>query len=215
MGQGEEGHGAGHYSFAFEHPKDALRWFGAEGLTTLYNHGYRVKEVPASKVYRSESGRQVFFEHHPSADPQKAKDARDFLHPTPSSKKRKSIQKSDAAQWRSRPVLRAEDAQDLDHAAAARSLSSGSAQEGERQAYEEYSRQQRLDAMAHHFRQAGEAQKRGDRPTSERHMLAYAGHARALGIDPAGHPPPEVGERIRQLAGKRAAFRGHPADRLA
>lgn len=29
------------------------------------------------------------------------------------------------------------------------------------------------------------------------------------------HPPPEVGERIRQLAGKRAAFRGHPADRLA
>jgi NADH:ubiquinone oxidoreductase subunit 4 (subunit M) len=62
---------------------------------------------------------------------------------------------------------------------------------------------------------AGEAQKRGDRPTSDRHMLAYAGHARALGIDPAGHPPPEVGERIRQLAGKRAAFRGHPADRLA
>lgn len=129
--------------------------------------------------------------------------------------RRAGILKSDAAEWRSRPVLRAEDAQDLDHAAAARSLSSGSAQEGERQAYEEYSRQQRLDAMAHHFRQAGEAQKRGDRPTSERHMLAYAGHARALGIDPAGHPPPEVGERIRQLAGKRVAFRGHPADRLA
>ena len=128
---------------------------------------------------------------------------------------KETINKSDAAEWRSRPVLRAEDAQDLDHAAAARSLSSGSAQEGERQAYEEYSRQQRLDAMAHHFRQAGEAQKRGDRPTSERHMLAYAGHARALGIDPAGHPPPEVGERIRQLAGKKAAFRGHPADRLA
>lgn len=126
-----------------------------------------------------------------------------------------SILKSDVAEWRSRPVLRAEHAQDLDHAAAARSLSSGSAQEGERQAYEEYSRQQRLDAMAHHFRQAGEAQKRGDRLTSDRHMLAYAGHARALGIDPAGHPPPEVGERIRQLAGKRAAFRGHPADRLA
>jgi len=129
--------------------------------------------------------------------------------------RRAGILKSDAAEWRSRPVLRAEDVQDLDHAAAARSLSSGSAQEGERQAYEEYSRQQRLDAMAHHFRQAGEAQKRGDRPTSDRHMLAYAGHARALGIDPAGHPPPEVGERIRQLAGKRAAFRGHPADRLA
>lgn len=128
---------------------------------------------------------------------------------------KETINKSDVAEWRSRPVLRAEDAHDLDHAAAARSLSSGSAQEGERQAYEEYSRQQRLDAMAHHFRQAGEAQKRGDRPTSDRHMLAYTGHARALGIDPAGHPPPEVGERIRQLAGKRAAFRGHPADRLA
>jgi hypothetical protein len=129
--------------------------------------------------------------------------------------RRAGMLKSDAAEWRSLPILRPEDAQDLDHAAAARSLSSGSAQEGERQAYEEYSRQQRLDAMAHHFRQAGEAQKRGDRPTSDRHMLAYASHARALGIDPAGHPPPEVGERIRQLAGKKAAFRGHPADRLA
>lgn len=129
--------------------------------------------------------------------------------------RRAGILKSDAAEWRSRPILRPEDARDLDHAAAARSLSSGSTQEGERMAYEEYSRNQRLDAMAHHFRQAGEAQQRGDRPTSDRHMLAYAAHARAIGADPVGTPPPEVGERIRQLAGKRASFRSHPADRLA
>lgn len=153
--------------------------------------------------------------HEPEEKIAPTKQLEPQVHQNHGAKRRSIVLKSDAAEWRSRPVLRAEDAQDLDHAAAARSLSSGSAQEGERQAYEEYSRQQRLDAMAHHFRQAGEAQKRGDRPTSDRHMLAYTGHARTLGIDPADHPPPEVGERIRQLAGKRAAFRGHPADRLS
>lgn len=120
----------------------------------------------------------------------------------------------DDKQWRNRPILRHEDARDLDHAAAARAISSGSAGEGERLAYEEYSRRNRLDAMAHHHRQAGEAQARGDHQTARRHLLAYAGHARAIGADPTGQPPPEVGERIRQLEGKRAPFRGHAADRL-
>ncbi len=79
-GQGEDGNGAGHYSFAFEKPEHALKWWGRDGLQKLYEAGYRVREVPASKVYRSASGKQVFFEHAPS----KAKVhrlARGFDHP--------------------------------------------------------------------------------------------------------------------------------------
>jgi 8-oxo-dGTP pyrophosphatase MutT (NUDIX family) len=82
-GQGPEGHGAGHYQFGFEKPHHAERWFGKDGIKELYRNGYRLKAIPASKVYSSDgSGRQVFFEPHPSMPhPAEAPDAEDFDHP--------------------------------------------------------------------------------------------------------------------------------------
>ena len=67
-GQGEgpdDGNGAGYYSFAFDNPHDAMRWHGRDQLKALYDAGFRVQKVPASKVFRSVSGKQVFFEHAP------------------------------------------------------------------------------------------------------------------------------------------------------
>ncbi len=84
-GQDEEtGQGAGHYQFAFEHPHHAERWFGRDGIEKLYQHGYRLKAVKASKVYRSIGGGQVFYEHGAGNPPSaKMPDAPGFDHPTP------------------------------------------------------------------------------------------------------------------------------------
>lgn len=120
-----------------------------------------------------------------------------------------------SSQWRSRPILKEEHARDLDHAAAAHALSSGSASEGERMAYAEYTRGHSLDAAAHHYHQAAAAQKRGNRDLAERHLLKYGEYARKLGMDPMGNPGPEVGQRIRQLSQKKGpGFRAHPGDKL-
>lgn len=59
MGQGEEGHGAGHYLFGFPRASDA----GNEGRPI------------------SLGGHQVFFEPAPSWDPARAEDAGGFDHP--------------------------------------------------------------------------------------------------------------------------------------
>ena len=87
MGQGPEGHGAGHYSFAFERPEHAVRWHGRDQLRELYEHGYRLREVPAAKVYSSASGSQVFFEHAPR-QPKRHRDAQGFDHPLPRGRRR-------------------------------------------------------------------------------------------------------------------------------
>lgn len=124
------------------------------------------------------------------------------------------LQKKEAGpQWRSRPILKEEHAQELDHAATAAAIKSGSAKEGERSAYEQYERSHRLDAAAHHFHRMAKAVGCGNRDLAERHRLAYAGHAQALGYEPLQKPPPEIGERIRQLEqGREPGYRSHAAD---
>jgi hypothetical protein len=57
--------------YGFEHPRDAESWFGNEGLSELQNQGFTISAVPASKVYRGESGSQVMFEPHYTYHPGK------------------------------------------------------------------------------------------------------------------------------------------------
>lgn len=115
--------------------------------------------------------------------------------------------------WRNRPILKADHVRDLDHAAAALAIRSGSAKEGERMAYEQYERKNRLDAAAHHFHRMAKATAAGNRDLAEQHRLAYAGHAQALGADPHGKPPLEVAERVRQLdKAREPGYRSHAAD---
>lgn len=129
----------------------------------------------------------------------------------------RSVTKSEPAkQWRGRPIVRDEDAQELDHAATAAAIQSGSATEGERLAYEQYAHAERLDAAAHHYHHAAKALSQNNRELYDRHMLAYAQHALALALNPADKPPPEVAERVRQMQerGSRGGFRSHGADGL-
>ena len=66
-------YGYGQAVFGFESPKHAVRWFGdiggrggANALKWMGDQGFSLVQVPASKVWRSKSGRQVMFVPHPS-----------------------------------------------------------------------------------------------------------------------------------------------------
>jgi hypothetical protein len=48
------------YGFATE--QDAIRWFSNAGLESMRPFGFQLKRVPARRVWKSQSGRQVFFE---------------------------------------------------------------------------------------------------------------------------------------------------------
>lgn len=52
--------------FGFESPEHAINWFGQNSLHVLQQHGFNIKKVPASKVYRSKTGKQVMFIPHES-----------------------------------------------------------------------------------------------------------------------------------------------------
>ena len=49
------------YLFGFRAPRDAVRWFGKRTLDTLAEFGLVIREVPATDVRVSSSGRQLIF----------------------------------------------------------------------------------------------------------------------------------------------------------
>jgi len=49
--------------FAFLKPEDANEWFGGDNLKRLATQGFNLVQVPAARVWRSESGKQVMY--HP------------------------------------------------------------------------------------------------------------------------------------------------------
>jgi GNAT superfamily N-acetyltransferase len=59
-------------NFGFVKPEDAVEWFSAGTLGKLRQKGFKLRAVPAKKVWVSNSGRQVFFEPHESYQPGKA-----------------------------------------------------------------------------------------------------------------------------------------------
>lgn len=54
--------GGGVARFGFLTRSDATRWFGKVNLRKLAAEGFEVRPVLAARVWRSRSGRQVFFE---------------------------------------------------------------------------------------------------------------------------------------------------------
>ena len=63
--------GFGSPTFGFPTPEAALRWFGDKGIATLAEHGFHLNEVPAAKVWQSQSGSQAMF--HPADVPEGGK----------------------------------------------------------------------------------------------------------------------------------------------
>lgn len=48
--------------FGFETREDAIRWFGPKKIKDLARLGYTIRPVLARRVWRSRSGKQIFFE---------------------------------------------------------------------------------------------------------------------------------------------------------
>lgn len=55
--------------FGFESPEHAEAWFSRGSLQQLDKLGFKLRAVPAKKIYRSNSGKQVMFEPHPTYKP--------------------------------------------------------------------------------------------------------------------------------------------------
>lgn len=60
------------YRFGFEKPEHAQDWFGSHAMEVMKQHGYTLQQVPAQKVYRSNSGKQLFFLPHGLTKSEKA-----------------------------------------------------------------------------------------------------------------------------------------------
>jgi hypothetical protein len=50
--------------FGFLKPEHATDWFGAAGMADLQRRGFALRQVPARRVWNSDSGRQVVYEPH-------------------------------------------------------------------------------------------------------------------------------------------------------
>lgn len=115
--------------------------------------------------------------------------------------------------WRNRPILKAKDAEELDQNTAAQALKLGDIKRAEEAVYNDYQRNHRLNAAAHHYKALGEALAKGHRNASDHHRLAYQGHMQALGLNGLESPPRVIMERIRQITDKEPTrFKSHPAD---
>lgn len=115
--------------------------------------------------------------------------------------------------WRTRPILKSKDADDLDQSAAAYAIKLGDVKRAEDTAYNEYERNHRLDAAAHHYKALGIALAKSHRKAADHHRLAYQGHCQALGINGLESAPRMIMERVRQLTDNEPdRFKSHPAD---
>lgn len=119
--------------------------------------------------------------------------------------------------WLGRPLADEEDAGEAEQRAAA--LEFGHAlprHEAEARAYEEYQKDRRLQAAAHHLAGIRASQGAGDMDSARRHGLLYQLHLNALGMDPNTSPPPEVLAKLNAPEKKSLyRFKSHPADVFA
>jgi len=115
--------------------------------------------------------------------------------------------------WRNKPILKDKDIQDLDQTTTAYALKLGDTKKAEEKAYNEYQRNHRLDAAAHHYKALGMALAKCNQNAAAHHRLAYQGHMQALGLNGLESPPRVIMERIRQMVdNEQFRFKAHPAD---
>jgi hypothetical protein len=125
--------------------------------------------------------------------------------------------KSPLANWLGRPIVDAEDQHDLERRAAIHEFGSKMPRhEAEARAYEDYVRDRRLDAAAHHLAGVKAAQASGNMDEARKHGVLYELHMKALDLNPHGPVPPEVSSKLN---GKDAPqiyrFKAHKGDHFA
>lgn len=118
--------------------------------------------------------------------------------------------------WLGRPILAEDHAQALEQAAAVHEFNDKlPRQEAEKKAYDNYVRDHKLAACAHHLAGARAALAAGHREEAQKHGQMYEQHAKALGFDPYGPVPSEITSKL--TAPDRTPlyrFKAHPLDVL-
>lgn len=121
---------------------------------------------------------------------------------------------SQAPDWNGRPILDAEHHTDLEQRASIHEFQDKLPRhEAEEKAHHSYRREHHLQGAAHHLLGMKAAHSMGNLEESKKHGAMYALHAKALGFDPYGEPPPD----IRRLAEdperqKIYRFKAHKSD---
>lgn len=105
--------------------------------------------------------------------------------------------KSPTSSWLGRPLADAEDVHDLETRAAIGEFHGKLPRhEAESKAYEEYVKDKRLEACAHHLAGVKAAHGAGDMDQARRHGMMYDLHMKALDLNPHEGVPPEVTARL-------------------
>ena len=116
--------------------------------------------------------------------------------------------------WLQRQILHPDHVQDLETRAAVHEFGSGIPREqAEQKAHEDYVREHRIQAAAHHLQGIRAATAAGDRDSAREHALQYQAHVGALGHEAVGPIPDEVVARMNHPDYKGPyKFKGHAAD---
>ena len=116
--------------------------------------------------------------------------------------------------WLQRQILHPDHVQDLETRAAVHEFGSGIPREqAEQKAHEDYVREHRIQAAAHHLQGIRAATAAGDRDSAREHALQYQAHVGALGHEAVGPIPDEVVARMNHPDHKGPyKFKGHAAD---
>lgn len=120
-------------------------------------------------------------------------------------------------QWLGRPILSADDTHDLEQRAAVNEFSSKMPRhEAEEKAHQDYTRERRIDAAAHHLAGMRAAQGAGQMDEARKHGLLYELHLRSLGHEPIGPVPAEVKARMNEASSEKLyRFKAHRGDLFA
>lgn len=130
-----------------------------------------------------------------------------------------TMMKKEAAIWMGRPLVSHKHVADLERTAAINEFGKRIPKsQAERQAYEDYVKDQRTGAAAWHLKGLKAAQAAGDRDAAEKHAMMYALHCKALGFEPNGSAPhPSIMARTTDGPDEQSLyrFRAHRGDLYA
>src|SRR4051812_38087824 len=97
------------------------------------------------------------------------------------------------AAWMGRPILNEEHGHDLERRAAINEFHRKQPRaEAEQAAHDDYVREHRQKAAAHHLQGMKAAQASGAHEDAKKHWMLYDTHLKALGLDSVGAVPPEI-----------------------
>lgn len=119
--------------------------------------------------------------------------------------------------WMGRPILHEDHGHDLERRSAINEFHHKMPREqAEQSAHDDYVKEHRLKAAAHHLAGMKAAQAAGSHEDSKKHWMLYDTHLKALGLDSVGAVPPEIQKQMDNPDEKKVyKFKAHKGDLYA